>query len=125
MPIDYEAMRAAAERLIGENGGEITYEIVKGGETSYDPATGQIVTTGGTSEIVTHKGVLTRYNSQEGFVSDSTVLKDAQKVVIAGEVFRSVGDTLMIDNTEYRIVYKNETKPDTSVKIVTTMVVSL
>jgi hypothetical protein len=125
MPINYQQLTDTATRIISENGGDVTFTYTEAGTTVYDPVSGQMATTGGSTETVTLKAVLTRYNRQEGFLSDSTVLKDAAKVMLVGVVNREVGDNITVDGVEYKIVYKDTVRPNVSDVILTTLVVSL
>lgn len=125
MAIDYAKMASLADKLISQNGGDMTFTFSDGGTYEYDPTTGQNVLTGGTTTNVTHKTVLVRYNRQEGLVSDNTTLKQAKKAIVAGEIAREVGDNVTLNAVTYKVAYKDVIAPNVTTSLVTVLVLSL
>lgn len=124
--MDYPSLIDTAYRLIDQTGGDVSFTTQTASTTTeYDPATGGFITIGDPPIIVTRKAVLTRYNRQEGFVPDTTTLRNAAKVLIAGSIEIEVGEFITIDGMEYQVVYKDKTRPNIKDTILTTLVVSL
>jgi hypothetical protein len=125
MPINYDAMLAAATRLISENGGDISFFTpAVGATTEYDPDTGTMVTVGGLPVETTIKAVVLPYRDGDAFLQDATILKEPKKVLIAGELGIDVGQQVSFLGQVYKVAYKSLIKPNNQVGVLTTLVVS-
>ncbi|WP_140920997.1 hypothetical protein [Limnobaculum xujianqingii] len=103
MAIDYRRMRATATRLLTENGAE--YVVTRKGGVSV---------IGGVEH---HKddqafnaiGVRTDYKPSE--IDGSVIINGDVRIVFTAETELQIGDLVLVDGKQYRIVEPNPVKP--------------
>lgn len=104
MAINYLRMRAAATRLLTENGK--TYKLTRGGGTIRDQF-GKEVTTPAVTGTVT--GVITEYSSRE--IDGSLIATGDKKLAAIAETEVRIDDRIEIDGKKWRVVQPNPVKP--------------
>lgn len=104
MAINYLRVRAAATRLLTENGR--VYQLIRGGATVRDQFGKEVATPEITATVT---GVITEYSSRE--IDGSLIATGDKKLAATFETEVRIDDRIEIDGKKWRVVQPNPVKP--------------